>query len=342
MPVRHEPLELRTIFEFRIARGGKTVQRNTLVRFTHDGIEGLGEAAPSRYYGESPETVALALDSWAPVIGDDPFAIETILARCSATLAGHDAARAALDMALHDWLGKRLGMPVWKLLGLDRAKTPLSCVTLGMAEPGEMLKKLETLKDFPVIKVKLGAPGDVANLRRIREHYQGRIQVDANAAWDAASAVRVLNEIAPLGIDLVEQPVAREDLDGLSFVRARSPIPVFADESCHHLADIGRLAGRVDGVNLKLMKTGGIREALRMIHAARALGMQVMLGSMVESSLALSAAAQLAPLADYLDLDGHWLIAADPFAGAPAELGVIALRDAPGLGVMPAVTGSRT
>jgi L-alanine-DL-glutamate epimerase-like enolase superfamily enzyme len=230
---------------------------------------------------------------------------------------------------------------VWKLLGLDRAKAPLSCVTLGMAEPAEMLAKLETVKTFPAIKVKLGGPGDVENLRRVRANYDGRIQVDANAAWDAASAVRVLHEIAPLRIELVEQPVAREDLDGLAFVRARSPIPVFADESCHHLADIARLAGRVDGVNLKLMKTGGIREALRMIHAARAHGMQVMLGSMVESSLALSAAAQLAPLADYLDLDGHWLIADDPFAGAPGERGVIALSDAPGLGVTPAVAGSR-
>ena len=341
MPVRHEPLELRTIFEFRIARGGKTVQRNTLVTFTHDGIEGLGEAAPSRYYGESPETVAVALDAWAPAIGDDPFALEAILERCTATLAGHDAARAALEMALYDWQGKKLGMPVWKLLGLDRAKTPVSCVTLGMAEQGEMLAKLETVKAFPAIKVKLGGPGDVENLRCVRAHYDGRIQVDANAAWDAASALRVLNEIAPLRIELVEQPVAREDLDGLAFVRARSPIPVFADESCHHLADIARLAGRVDGVNLKLMKTGGIREALRMIHAARAHGMQVMLGSMVESSLALSAAAQLAPLADYLDLDGHWLIADDPFAGAPGEHGVIALSDAPGLGVTPAVAGSR-
>ncbi len=341
MPVRHEPLELRTIFEFRIARGGKSVQRNTLVRFTHEGIEGLGEAAPSRYYGESPETVAVALDAWAPAIGDDPFALEAIHARCTATLAGHDAAHAALEMALYDWQGKKLGMPVWKMLGLDRAQTPVSCVTLGMAEQAEMLAKLETVKAFPAIKVKLGGPGDVENLRRVRAHYDGRIQVDANAAWDAASAVRVLHEIAPLRIELVEQPVAREDLDGLAFVRARSPIPVFADESCHHLADIARLAGRVDGVNLKLMKTGGIREALRMIHAARAHGMQVMLGSMVESSLALSAAAQLAPLADYLDLDGHWLIADDPFAGAPGEQGGIALSDAPGLGVTPAVAGSR-
>jgi L-alanine-DL-glutamate epimerase-like enolase superfamily enzyme len=239
-------------------------------------------------------------------------------------------------MALHDWIGKKLGVPVWKLLGVDPARAPRSCVTLGMAEPEEMERKLETVLDFPMLKVKLGAPGDVDNLRRIRRRYTGRIRVDANTAWSAADAVRVLRTIEPLDIELVEQPVTREDLDGLRWVRERSGIPVFADESAHHLGDLANLVGRVDGVNLKLMKTGGIREMLRMIHAARAHGLQVMLGSMVESSLALSAAAQLAPLADYLDLDGHWLLAHDPFQGAPGERGRIELSDLPGLGVTPA------
>ena len=160
-------------------------------------------------------------------------------------------------------------------------------------------------------------------------------QVDANTAWSPADAVRVLRQIEPLGIELVEQPVPREDLAGLRWVRERSGIPVFADESAHHLRDLGNLVGCVDGVNLKLMKTGGLREMLRMIHAARALGLQVMLGSMVESSLALSAAAQLAPLADYLDLDGHWLLEDDPFDGAPGERGAITLSERPGRGVTP-------
>ena len=205
-----------------------------------------------------------------------------------------------------------------------------------MASPEEMERKLETVKDFPLIKVKLGGPGDVENLRRIRANYTGKLQVDANTAWNAADAVRVLRLIEPLGIELVEQPVPRGDLDGLRWVRERSPIPVFADESAHGLADIGLLAGRVDGVNLKIMKSGGIRPMLRMIHAARSLGLRIMLGSMVESSLALSAAAQLGPLADYLDLDGHWLLREDPFAGAPGERGRITLSELPGLGVTPA------
>lgn len=331
----HEPLELQTIFEFRIAHGSRRAHRNAVVRLRHDGLEGVGEAAPSHYYGETYETVEAALAEWAPHLGDDPFALEAIERRLDSALQGQSAARAAVDMALHDWMGKKLGVPVWKLFGLDPSRAPKSCVTLGMASPEEMERKLETVRDFPIIKVKLGAPGDVENLKRIRAGYKGKLQVDANTAWNAADAVQVLEKIEPLQIELVEQPVPRGDLDGLRWVRERSPIPVFADEACHHLADIAKLAGRVDGVNLKIMKTGGLREMHRMIHAARAHGMKVMLGSMIESSLALSAAAQLAPLVDYLDLDGHWLLRDDPFAGAPRERGDITLSATPGLGVTP-------
>ena len=336
MRLRHEPMDLVTTFEFRIAVGASHGHANTLVRLEHEGIEGIGEASPSHYYGENRPLVEAALATLAPCLGDDPMALDAIERRMHDALRGNGAARAAIDMALHDWIGKKLGLPVWKLLGIDPSRTPLSCVTLGMASPEEMDRKLATVMDFPMLKIKRGAPGDVDNLRRIRERYRGRIRVDANTAWRPADAVRVLNEIAPLGIDLAEQPVAREDLDGLRWVRERSPIPVYADESCHRLGDIANLVGRVDGVNLKLMKTGGIREMLRIIHAARSHGLGVMLGSMVESSLALSAAAQLAPLADYLDLDGHWLLKADPFRGAPGERGRITLSDRPGLGVVPA------
>jgi L-alanine-DL-glutamate epimerase-like enolase superfamily enzyme len=328
-------MDVHTTFEFRIAVGARTHHDNTLVRIDHDGIEGLGEASPSHYYGESRPLVDAALDAWAPHLGEDPFALEAIERRLDSVLMGNAAARAAIDMALHDWIGKKIGLPVWRFLGLDSATTPVSCVTLGMASPEEMEKKLETVLDFPRIKVKLGGPGDVENLRRIRARYQGVLQVDANTAWSPADAVNVLRKIEPLGIELVEQPVAREDLDGLRWVRERSGIPVFADESCHTLRDLALLHGRVDGINLKIMKTGGIREMLRMIHAARSMGMKILLGSMVETSLALSAAAQVAPLADYLDLDGHWLLARDPFDGAPQDRGRIVLNDRPGLGVVP-------
>jgi len=327
------PLDVHTTFEFRIAVGSRSYHDNTLVTIEHEGISGLGEASPSHYYGETRPLMEEALRTWEPHLGDDPFALEAIDARLHGVLQGHHAAHAALEMALHDWIGKKLGLPVWKLLGLDATATPVSCVTLGMASPEEMEKKLETVLDFPRIKVKLGGPGDVENLKRIRARFRGMLQVDANTAWSPADAVRVLRQIEPLGIELVEQPVAREDLDGLKWVRDRSPIPVFADECCHTLPDLGNLKGRCDGVNLKIMKSGGIREMLRMIHAARALGLKIMLGSMVETSLALTAAAQLGPLVDYLDLDGHWLLRDDPFRGAPGERGAITLSDRPGLGV---------
>lgn len=337
MRLTHEPLALETTFEFRIAHSGARLGReNILLRLEHNGLTGLGEAAPSHYYGENRAIVEQALDAWQDVLGDDPFALEAIFSRLDARLQGCGAARAALDMALHDWIGRKLGVPVWKWLGLDRSTTPLSCVTLGLASPEEMERKLETVAEFPILKIKLGAPGDVESLRRVRARYRGILRVDANAAWSAADAVRVLRSIEALDIELVEQPVARTDLDGLRWVRERIGIPVFADESVHRLGDLAPLVGRVDGVNLKLMKTGGLREMLRLIHAARSHGMKVMLGSMVESSLALSAAAQLAPLADHLDLDGHWLLKRDPFRGAPADRGRIVLSDSPGLGASPA------
>ncbi len=340
MRLTHEPLDLETSFEFRIAVGGRKVHRNTLVRIEHEGVVGLGEAAPAFYHGETRETVEAALAAWAPHLGDDPFALDAIERRLDGVLRGHGAAHAAIDMALHDWIGKRLGQPVWRLFGLEAARAPFSCVTLGMAEPAEMERKLEAVLGFPALKVKLGAPGDVENLERIRRRYRGLLRVDANTAWSPADAVRVLRRIEPLEIELVEQPVAREDLEGLKWVRDRVGIPVYADEACSRASDIARLAGRVDGVNLKLMKSGGLRELLRTLHAARAHGLKVMLGSMVESSLALSAAAQLAPLADALDLDGHWLLARDPFEGAPREAGVIALGERPGLGVVAAGAGA--
>jgi L-alanine-DL-glutamate epimerase-like enolase superfamily enzyme len=333
MRVSFERLDLSTAFEFKIAHGAERGHANTWVTIEHDGIEGWGEASPARYYGESRELVEQALAMWIPLLGQDPFALEAIERRLDQALGGQRAARAALETALWDWQGKRLGMPVWRLLGLDRETTPLSCVTLGMASPEEMERKLETVMEFPILKVKLGLPGDVENLQRIRRSYRGVLRVDANASWSPADAVRVLKQIEPLGIELVEQPVPRHDLDGLRWVRDRSGIPVFADESVHDPADIPKLAGRCDGVNLKLMKAGGLRRMLHTLIAAKAHGLRVMLGSMVESSLALSAAAQLAPLADALDLDGHWLLARDPFRGAPGERGRIELSDAPGLGV---------
>ena len=337
MRLAHERLDLATRHEFRIAHGTSRTHDNTLVRLEHEGVTGLGEAAPSHYYGQNRAIVEEALDAWAPQLGDDPWDLDGIDARLATVLAGNRAAHAALDAALHDWIGKSLGQPVWRMLGLDPRRAPHSAVTLGMASPEEMERKLDEIADFPIIKVKLGAPGDVENLRRVRARFRGTLYVDGNEAWTPSEAVRVLRSIEPLDVTLVEQPVPHSDLDGLRWVRERIGIPVFADECVHTAHDVPAVVGRADGINIKMMKCGGIREGLRMIHVARAHGLRVMLGSMVESSLALSQAAQLAPLADVLDLDGHWLLAEDPFEGAPGERGRIVLSDRPGLGVEPAV-----
>src|SRR5687767_8261713 len=198
-----ERLDLATVFEFRITHGGGRAHDNTLVRIEHDDVIGLGEASPAHYYGENRTLVEAALEAWSPVLGDDPFALEAIDGRLDRVLEGQRAARAALETALHDWIGRRLGVPVWKLFGLDPSRVPLSSVSLGMAPPEEMERKVETVKDFPILKVKLGRPEDVDNLRRIRASYRGLLRVDANTAWSPTDAVRVLREIEPLGIELV-------------------------------------------------------------------------------------------------------------------------------------------
>src|SRR5262249_20421420 len=203
MRLSHEPLALATRHEFRIAHGSSRTHDNTLVTLEHDRVTGQGEAAPSHYYGQNRAIVEAALDAWAPHLGDDPFDLDGIDARLASVLAGNRAAHAALDAALHDWIGRSLGQPVWRMLGLDRGRVPLSAVTLGMASPEEMEQKLDEVAEFPIIKVKLGGPGDVENLRRVRGRFRGAIYVDGNEAWTPSDAVRVLRSIEPLDIALV-------------------------------------------------------------------------------------------------------------------------------------------
>jgi len=336
MRLTSEPLDLPLANPFRIARGVQTSGRNVLLRL-HDGErEGLGEAAPSAYYGETRETVEAALARFAEALGEDPLQHEDIMAEAGRLLGKNGAAKAALDMALYDLAGKRLGVPLYRLLGLNPARTPVTSFTLGIDTPVEMARKAEAARDHPILKIKVGTPYDVEIVRAIRDVTDATLRVDANAAWTAKRAIATINALAPYGIEFVEQPVAAGDLEGLRLVRENVPIPVIADESCVTLEDVARVAGRADGINIKLMKCGGVAHALKMIHAARAHDLSVMLGCMAaESSLAITAAAHLAPLADYADLDGPLLLASDPFAGVRYERGKLLLPDGPGLGVRP-------
>ncbi|MBA3340551.1 MAG: dipeptide epimerase [Gemmatimonadaceae bacterium] len=336
MKIAHEVVNLRTRYPFVIARGGYAAHENVVVTLTdRDGIEGLGEAAPNRYYGESVATVVSALDQFAPVLGSaDSWSLESIDAHLDRTLRGNNAAKSAVSSALHDIVGKRLGIPVHRLWGLDAADATESSFTIGIADNDGLRQRVDDAAQYPILKVKLGTDRDTEIIRVVREAAPGkRLRVDANAAWTASHAVRMIDFLADHAVEFVEQPVAQHDIDGFRFVRARSKLPVIADESCLVSTDIPKLAGAVDGINLKLAKCGSLREALRMVHTGRAFGMTIMAGCMIESSLGISAIAQLAPLLDHADFDGAALLAEDPFSGATIAGGRILLSDKPGLGV---------
>jgi L-alanine-DL-glutamate epimerase-like enolase superfamily enzyme len=321
---------------FRISRSVQHVAQRVVVHIQGQGQVGLGEAAPSTYYGENQETVLACLAVYAEHLGDDPFALEEILTKLEKTIQRNAAARAAVDMALYDLVGKLLGVPLYKLLGLNPAKTPYTSFTIGLDTPAEMARKARQAQDFPILKVKLGSRQDLDCIKAIRDVSNATIRVDANAGWTLKAAIKLIEALEPYQIEFVEQPLPPTDLEGLRLLREHSALPIFADESCVTVEDIPRVAGCVDGINIKLMKCGGVRQALKMIHTARAHHLQIMLGCMIESSLAITAAAHLSPLVDYADLDGHLLINNDPYQGVRVEAGKLILPDGPGLGVTPA------
>jgi L-alanine-DL-glutamate epimerase-like enolase superfamily enzyme len=326
-----------TTHPFVIARGGTSEHRLIRIRVTaHDGTEGWGEAAPNRFYGETPDTALAALARLAPIVERcDPWALEHVEAEMNAALRFNGSVKSALSAALHDLAGKRLGVPLYRLWGLDPARAPLSSFTIAIAaSDDELRQRIAQAADYPVLKVKLGTDRDEQIIRTVRAAAREKIlRVDANAAWTPKQALAMIDVLAECGVEYVEQPVAAQDLDGLRFVRERSALPVIADESCVVATDVARLAGLVDGINIKLSKCGGLREALKMIATARAHGMRVMAGCMIETSLGITAAAHFAPLLDYADFDGAALLTDDPYVGATIARGRIAIPDGPGLGV---------
>jgi L-Ala-D/L-Glu epimerase / N-acetyl-D-glutamate racemase len=329
-----EFLDLRTKHPFIIARGGQSDHRSVWVRLTDkDGLEGWGEAAPSKFYGETADTVAAALKFYGAMLPDDPFNLEDAERRWETTLRGNASARAALSAALHDLVGKRLGVPVHRMWGLDPCKAPKSTFTIGLDSPERIRAKVAEAEQYPILKVKLGTDRDLEILQAIRGATDKEIRVDANCGWTVKRAIGMLPVLEEFGVTVLEQPLPPQDLDGLAAVSAAAEIPVIADESCKTVVDIPPLVGKVDGINIKLAKCGGLREALRMIAVARAHDMMVMVGCMIESSLGITAAAHFTPLVDIVDLDGAALLADDPFVGAGIDGGQVSLPSGPGLGV---------
>jgi L-Ala-D/L-Glu epimerase len=322
--------------EFGIARGSRTTQSVVQVELEHDGVVGRGEAAPVYYRGESVDSAADFLTTAAPpLVGDDPFALEEIEERLE-DVDGEAAGKAALAAALHDWIGKRLGVPLWRLLGLSPDAPPTS-YTIGIDSLDGTRDRTRRASDFRALKVKVGGTEDLARVEAVREESGAPLRVDANEGWTLESARELMPELIRLEVECVEQPFPADDLDSFHGLRELSPrLPVVVDEGCHDLTDVAPAAEYADGINVKLAKSGGVREAVRMIHAARALGLRVMLGCMVESQLGVAPAAAIASLADWVDLDGHLLLADQPFTGLRFEDGRVLPGPDPGLGVAPA------
>ena len=332
-----EQCSITTRHPFVIARGSTNGYKRAWVRIIDsDGLEGWGEADPSSFYGESLETVLAAFERLAAHLPRDPFDLEAAEARWEQVVPKNWSARAALSAALHDLVGKKLGQPLWRLWGLDPTRAPKSSFTIGLDTPEKMRAKVAEAAEYPILKIKLGTDRDEEILRTIRDATDKPIRVDANAGWTVARAKEMVPVLKEFGVEFLEQPLAPDDLDGLAEVRraaAQHDLPVIVDESCLVSADIPRLVGRVDGINIKLAKCGSLREALRMIATARAHNMLVMVGCMIETSLGITAAAHFTPLVDAADLDGAALTTDDPFVGASIDGGQIRLPSEPGLGV---------
>lgn len=326
---------------FTIARGTQDGAENVFVRISDGEFEGIGGAAPSAHYGETSDTVEAVLPDLLAVVDDmdEPHQLDRIERRMAETVRGNPAARSAVSIALHDLVGKRLDLPLYRYWGLDPARELETSYTIGIDEPDAMATKTKRAVDagFGTLKVKLGTDHDLAMLRAVRTAApDATIRVDANEAWSPREAVRRIDAIAEFGVEFVEQPVPAENAEGMRFVRDRSVLPIAADESCETLEDVPRVADGADIANVKLMKCGGLREARRMIHAARAHGLEVMLGCMIESNASIAAACHLAPALDYADLDGSLLLASDDYEGVPMPDGTIDLtRSGPGTGARP-------
>jgi L-Ala-D/L-Glu epimerase len=331
--VRAEIVRLDLAETFVISRESSDWHDVVQVELHHDGVVGRGEAAPIERYDESPQSALSFLEEHGGLVGDDPFALEEIGARL-AEIPGEQAAKAALDAALHDLKGKLLGVPAWRLLGLARAGPPTSW-TVWLGDPDDMARRAERAATrFRRLKLKLGGGDglDVERVRAVRSVTELPLQVDVNEWWTLDEALEAVAQLAGLGVQYVEQPLRAGDEDGRA-LRERSPVPIYVDEDCHTLADVAACAEVAHGVTIKLAKSGGIREATRMAHGARALGLGVMLGCMVESGLGIAAGCCVAPLCDHVDLDGNLLLREDPRPGPELVDGVQIPSEAPGLGV---------
>lgn len=319
MQLTHRPLLLELRHPFRLATGMRTHTNVVLTELRHGDHVGCGEAAMPPYYGENQETAGAFLAKAAALLAEAamPLSLENIgalLREVDALAPGNHAAKAAVDIALHDLWGKTVGKPLWQLLGISPATMPQTSFTLGIDTPEMLRQKLTEATGFHIIKVKLGSDDDRSIIRTIREVSDLPIYADANQGWrDRQEALDLVHWLAGQDVRLIEQPFHKDDLDSTAWLTERSPLPIIADEAFQRLSDLERVGGAYHGVNIKLMKCTGLAEALHIVAAARAWGLQLMVGCMTETSCGIMAAATLAPLCDFADIDGCWLIRNNPF-----------------------------
>lgn len=337
MELRSRPLDLVLERPFTISRGTRTNSPNVLVEVDHEGIVGRGEGHPSPRYDQDQAGALEALGSFQPPPGMGPFDMVALLERFSAHAPGQLAARCALESALWDWVGRRRGQPVHALLGLEAGPLPASSYTISIDDEEGTARRVAEAAGWPSLKLKLGGgDADRRQVEVLRRHSELPFRVDANEAWSEAEAHEKIPWLAEQGCELVEQPLPAGQLEAVARIRELSPLPLVADEDLSDEVGPEELAGAYDAVNIKLMKTGGLSEAVRQAAAARQAGMDVMLGCFCESSLGLAASAQVAPLARWVDLDGASLLRHDPFLPTICVRGEVRLPAGPGLGVEPA------
>jgi len=330
-----EKLELKHTWT--IARGSSNIKQNVIVKLEKDGVVGYGEAAPNVRYGETPESTIAVIEEAIPLFEREDLWNFVELGFVIRELApAQTAAKAALDIALMDWVAKSLGVPLYRYFGLNKTKVPVTSFTIGIDTPEVIGKKVQEAGHYLLLKIKLGTENDEEIISAIRAVTDKPLLVDANEGWkNKEEALEKIKWLAFQGVKVIEQPLPASMLEETRWLRERSDIPIIADESVKTAADIPSLATAFDGINIKLMKAGGLQEALRMVWLARTLGMKVMLGCMIETSVAISAATSISPLADYADLDGNLLITNDPFTGVTVHEGKLMLNDNPGIGVVP-------
>ena len=331
-----KPNKLKLRHAFNLARNSRTTTPDVLVQLEYDGIVGYGEASMPPYLGESIESVTKFLGNLDLGQFNDPFRIEEILSYVDGTAPDNRAAKASVDIALHDLLGKIMGQPWYKIWGLSPEKTPNTSFTIGIDKADVVRQKVDEAAPYKVIKVKMGLDNDKELVEIIRSKTDKPLCVDANQGWtDKEKALDMCHWLKERGCMFVEQPFDKKMIDETAWLRERSPLPIIADEFCQRIPDVMRAYQVYDGINIKLMKSTGLHEAYKMAVLAKSLGMKLMIGCMTETSCAISAAAQLAPMADWVDLDGNLLIANDSFDGVKVVDGKITLTDKPGIGATP-------